>query len=266
MGPVRWPSNATIMTALAGVVLLVALAVALALPAAAAAKGIVLAVCGVVLLALPGALVAWSLRPTEGDLPKLELTVGAGAIALGLVAIGGLVLNLTPFGLNRWTWLGLVAAVLLSAWALAPDRMREPRRQRTLPILDVRSTVMLLAAALLVVTAVVIGRIGEEQDQEAFSQLWMVRPSDGGATVQIGLRNREGAATTFRLVVTVDGQPVQEWNAIELAAGGEWTVPLEASVPDGSVLVAELYRSSDPDTVYRQTVLYGPLPGNGPSG
>ncbi len=239
---------------LAGILVL---AFALAAPSAAAARDSVLAVAGLTVLIIPGFGIAWALRPS-GEIRTMELVVGGGALALGLLAIGGIVLNVLPMGLTRWTWLGLVAVALASVWAFAADREPGSTHFPGPARFTSRDTLLLVAAVVVVIAAIVVARIGAEGTSESFSQLWLLRQPATGVSARIGVQSEETATTGYRVALLVDGSQIQTWS-ITLQPGQRWTVNVARSIASGSQLEVRLFRDTQPAVAYRQVLLWGPL-------
>ena len=194
----------------------------------------------------------------------MQLALAAGALSVGVVSVGGLLLNVFPFGLGRWSWVGLGALGLLSVWALAADRTRGPERRRSVTLPHASELIMIGAAAALVVVAIVVARIGAEANSGALSQLSIIRSPAAGVTARVNIQNDEGVTTNYRLVVTIGGSLARSWPSITLTAGERWVADITDDVPEGSDLRALLYRSSAPDLLYRRVMLRGPVSGAGP--
>jgi hypothetical protein len=185
------------------------------------------------------------------------------SLALSLViAIGlGLVLNVTPWGLQRQSWIIALGGVTLIALVLAQVRWwRTPPvaasrsvgpRMRDLVLLGLAGAVLVAALAIAVVGDIYAGGPG-------YSQLWIERaaPADTNE-VRLGIRAEEPAMTAYRLQLAVDGTVFKEWPSIPLVQGQVWeataTVPESENGP-GEV-EAILTRSDTPQSPYRRVVL-----------
>lgn len=235
----RWRSKAGLPT-IAGLVVLGVLLQAAHLLSALVATA---------LLLLPGYLLTWSmLQPRFGM--AAALAVG-GAASIALASIGGLVLNLLPWGLEPATWLGYV--VVLSAIGLVL-RGRRRGRPRVTGILMSHEIALFGLAGIVVLVALVSAQLSASSATESFTQLWL-RPAPGESshTVEIDIRSEEGASTNYRLELRHRGVPVQAWEVIRLEPGERWTDRVDVG-RDGRAR-ALLFRLSDPGVVYRETTL-----------
>jgi hypothetical protein len=247
--------NAALLAAAAALAVVLALVV----PAVGAAR----ALAGLVVVFLPAAILARVLAPSATR--RLGVAVVMGGFALAMIPLGGLVLNLLPIGVRPTSWLLLGGALLVLAIVIAGgaqlrlDRLPRP----TAPPL--RDIAMYGGALLLVGAAIAVaGTRGEVV--ERFSQAWLV-PAEGPAgaglapadTAQIGVRNLEGVATTYRVDLLRDGQVLESWPDVTLPEGGVWTAAIDEIVAANERLEARVYRAPDGDTPYRVVYLVGPL-------
>jgi uncharacterized membrane protein len=191
------------------------------------------------------------------------------ALSIALIGVGGLVLQVTQIGLFSEAWVILLGVVTLLGCLVALFR-RAPSttEQRQSLDLNVVHLLMFGAAAVLVMVAFNMAQEGaRQQPRPGFTQLWML-PSEQGASevtasqvtasqVMLGIRNDEGQALTYRLVIEVGGQNVGEWQSVPLAPGEVWeTAALIPLTPGGDEPIeALLYRSDAPDAVYRSVIL-----------
>ena len=203
---------------------------------------------GLAILVVPGLALAITRRPAS-PLPQLDRFLIAAALSLACVAIGGLVLNVLPLGLSRFSWLGLIAALLVATAILArgglpplqPERWVSPKSGQALAM---------VAAVALVVVAITVARVGVRQPAEPFSALWVVPGSPG--TVEIGLDNREDVTTTYRVDVTVDGTVTSTFRSITIASGDGWTTVVPEPDPAGSRMEVLVFVDSLQGVVYRR--------------
>jgi hypothetical protein len=203
---------------------------------------------GLAILVLPGFALAITCRPVT-PLRRLDLFLAAAALSLACVAIGGLLLNLLPVGLGRLSWLGLVGALLLATAVLARSRLPSlPRETWVSP--KPGQALAMVAAGVLVAVALAIARVGVHQPSEPFTALWVVPESPG--TVEIGIDNREDAATTYRVEVTVDGRVTATFTSITVEPGQGWTTLMPEPDPAGSRMEVLVFVDSRPGVVYRR--------------
>lgn len=218
-------------------------------------------------LVLPGYALTEALltRQTLGITERLVFSLG---LSLVIVIVGGLVLNWTPFGLHTSTWAVFLGGITLGASAIAFLR----RRGQSSAVsgwsgvgsigFTFGQGLLLGLAAFIVCGAVAVSILGaEQQPRPGFTQLWIL-PGGGTAnakdSVRLGMSNMESKAMQYRLAVREDGKVVKEWPSIDLKPNEKWeaTLMLSPTGDTGTARVeAELYRTDDPTTVYRDVVL-----------
>jgi uncharacterized membrane protein len=225
---------------------------------------------------LPGTALAAALLGDEED-----RWVGA-ALSLGLslavAAIGGVVLNLSPWGLVAGSWAALLSVITL-AGALAGFVRRDERtghrgvpgrsadrwaaEQRS-PVRSggVGGSAVLVTAGLLAAVALAVAQFGAAHaGRPAFTQLWMVPTSSPDGTVlRIGILNQESTALRFELRVQVDGATVHRWPSLAIPRGSEWreTFVLPAAAARARTIEVVLYRSDGPESPYRHVRIWRP--------
>ena len=209
-------------------------------------------------------------KQTLGNAERLIFSLG---LSLSIVILGGLALNLTPFGLQARSWAVFLGVVTLGASAVAILRQRRQGeaaegwpgfkgmqftfRQGLLPGL----------AVLLVGGAFAVSIIGAQlQPRSGFTRLWML-PASGTAkaedAVSLGLSNKESTPMEYRLTLEINGKVIKEWSAIDLSPNQQWeaTLALRQSLSGSSTtapakIEAILYRTSNLKTIYRYVVLW----------
>lgn len=199
----------------------------------------------------------------------LERIVFSLGLSLVGVILGGLVLNLTPFGMRANSWAAFLGSVTLGASVIALVRQRwQGISLSHLP--GVRkigltfSQALLLGLAVLIIGGAVAVSIhgAEQQPYAGFTQLWIL-PADGSArakdAVRLGVNNMEATVTDYRLVVTMDGRLLTQWTSLDLKPNQQWntTLLLPQAQHTGSIKVeVMLYRTATPTTIYRQATLW----------
>jgi uncharacterized membrane protein len=208
----------------------------------------------------PGYALTAAARPdARGD--RAESVVLALGLSFVIAVLGGLLLNLTPAGLTRETWIALLGVVtILGALVAAARRNSETRLW--LPLPGIRGALVALVVGGLTIAAYQVaasGAIHEDQSQ-GFSQLWILSP-DGApnatGAVQVGLRNLEVAQTTYHVQVLADGNVAIDDSAVTLAPGETWQSTLPAATAAGHEVEAVVYRGAD-DAPYRRVRLAAP--------
>ncbi len=137
---------------------------------------------------LPGAALVWAVDPWRRQVKGAERAMWSVGSSIGIVILGGLLLNLTG-GLTRQHWLILSSAVVavVRRGRLVARReshrrgtvRRRPRngedRTRWVTSLSLRPVALLLAAVLVVSGALVLSqRTSAESSREHFVQAWIL--------------------------------------------------------------------------------------------
>lgn len=185
----------------------------------------------------------------------------ASALALSLISaiLGGLLLNLTPWGLQASSWVGLTLALTLGGCAVAAWRRRGYERAQDWPAIGLRAEqlVVLALAGILVGWAVTMA-VSEGQRTPApdYVHLWVLPdPTRPSQAMQVGITGRgEDVPAAFRLQLKRGNYLLREWDRVGLDASGAWqtTVELRDLQAGSGALEALLYRIDAPDTVYRR--------------
>jgi uncharacterized membrane protein len=215
------------------------------------------------ILVIPGyALTAllWG-RHQLGAPERAALSIG---ISLALAALSALLLDWTPLGIGgaqQTLLLGLVALVAIVTVLLrdlggrgSRPEAGTPGARRALVPFRRRQVLLFGVAVAIVASAVAYSAHSALRPRGAgFTQSWIhVQDAKTGA-VDVGLENDERQAETYRLQLTLNNRPVNEWKDVRLEPGQQWSTNL--SLPQsGGQGVAELavYRSDQPVTVYRK--------------
>lgn len=221
---------------------------------------------------LPGYAMVRALFPGKpfGNAERIIFSLG---ISLSIVIISGLLLNLTPFGLQERSWAVLLGVITLGASVVTILRQRRQGEtaERWAGFKDLHFTfrqgLLLGIAALIVGGAFAVSIIGAQQQARAgFTQLWML-PASGTSkvnnSVRLGLSNKESTPMQYHLAVDINGKLIKDWPAIDLSPNQQWefTLVLQKSLPASSAttpakIEALLYRANDPKTLYRHVVLW----------
>ncbi|MBX0326320.1 DUF1616 domain-containing protein [Oscillochloris sp. ZM17-4] len=219
-------------------------------------------------LALPGYALLAALDPGReiGGIELLVLRLGSSMV---IVILGGLLLNLTPWGLRNDLWAALLmtvtmvaAGVALARRRLAAEERGSAERAAHRPALRLRpiQLALLALAALLLANAVGTARSGAlTQHTTGFTQLWMLEVSGAApGTVRLGVSNQELRPMSYVLRLTEGGRVLNEWADLELQAGAQWEITEVLPIADQQKrpVEASLYVADDPNTIYRHTVLW----------
>jgi uncharacterized membrane protein len=215
------------------------------------------------ILVIPGyALTAllWGRQPL-GAPERAVLSIG---ISLALAALSAILLDWTPLGIGggqQTLLLGLVALAAIVTVLVRNLGRRDGRSEagaraarRAFTSIRWRQALLFGIAVAIVASAVAYSAQSALQPHGAgFTQSWIhVQDAKTGA-VEIGLENDERQGQTYRLQLTFNNRPINEWKDVRLEPGQQWSANL--SLPQsGGQGIAELavYRSDQPTTVYRK--------------
>jgi uncharacterized membrane protein len=230
--------------------------------AAASSVGAVDIVFGLPLaLFLPGAALIWAIDPWGLAVKGPERFMWSFASSIGIVILGGLLLNLTG-GLTRQHWLILSSAVVaitaVAAWLRSGNRVgEEPARWVT--TLSLRPVALLVAAVLVVSGALVLSqRTNTESSREHFVQAWILPQPTGNVfstTAQLGVRNEEGDTEVLLIRVKV-GSSGTSTRTVDLRDGQEWT--RQVSRNPGQPVSATVAIASRPSSILDRVDLAKP--------
>lgn len=236
-------------------------------------------------LAIPGYALSRALF-IHGLLDRTERVALAIGLSLCIVILGGFVLNALPDGLSRNSWALYLTSVSLVACAIATVRrgafalLRHGQIEAGSPAAPAQDVVapqaglaatgdrpsgraaglpkvhvaMLGLAGVFVAGAFLVAQLGVAgQPRPGFTDLWLLPDSDG---VTVGIDNHEGAAASYRVVLSVDGRDVHTWASAVVEDGGSWQAhyALPAKPATHTDVDAALYRPAD-TTPYRQAHL-----------
>lgn len=231
------------------------------LPGYSPVIGIVLALP--LVFVLPGYTLTQALfhKRTLDVVHRFILSLG---LTLSIDILSGFILNVTPIGLRAISWavfLGLLTT-LFSLWVAylrqrAGSNVSSPHWLR----LGMREYVLLGLAAIVVFLSVRYTATGVTQEPHpGFTQFWMLPSSqaNNSCAILIGVQSFELTPTMYRIVVTINGAQADTWPSIALTPQGEWnrSVLIKSEATTGSMYIeARLYRSDEPDIVYRNVHL-----------
>jgi hypothetical protein len=197
---------------------------------------------------------------TRGRIETAQRWLLSVALSLAILALAAFALNYLG-GLHAGTWVLLLALLVLALCRLAAVRRPRPRRQasvarrpRLSPAQAVIAGAGLLAAGAAVGLAFVVL---PAQNAIGHTELW-IDPSTS-QSVDVGVKSQEQHSTSYFLKVrTGAGKPVVR--LFDLLPGEETTVRVPSPAV-GAPAVAELFRQSDPEGVYRRVYVRPPKAG-----
>lgn len=210
---------------------------------------------------LPGYALSLALfaKNTLGGVERALLSVG---LSIAVVIIGGFFLNLTPWGLQPFTWLVLLVGITVLVGLVGLLNRRAPvwMARRTLRLeIPGRAVLVFAAALVLLLLALRVAQLPSPANVvEGYTALWLV-PSNptNPDVVELGLSSAELETVSYQLKLQVNGQTIQEWNPITLAPGKPWqqTYVLPSSKGAPQQVRALLYRLDSPGALYRNVLL-----------
>jgi uncharacterized membrane protein len=214
---------------------------------------------------LPGYAIVSAIFVRSRLVVPVMLTLSIG-MSLSTLALGALVLNYAPGGVDGLGWAILLAAVTAAACRGAAIR-RPPTDEQWLPSWQApaRSQAAFLAAAAVVAAAaLVLAFVNLPADKAiGYTELWIQPYAAGGKTgVRVGVGSDEQQRTVYRLRIRLkrEGATVRHF----ALRPGESRVLRVASVPPGdgrpTRVSAALFRQGRPNRPYRR--VSGWIPSN----
>lgn len=218
-------------------------------------------------LVLPGYAFITAIYPRH-SLEFIESILFILGISLVIMIIGGLLLNLTPFGLNANSWVVGLSGITLAASAVTLIRRRRGSIQRpawfkeAVAGLTLRQVLLLVLAIVVICGAVATSVIGaERQPYSGFTQLWLLPASGANSknTIRLGVKNMQLIPMEYRLVINANGKVIKVWSAIDLKQNDTWQANLilsQVASKSSTKVQALLYRMDAPSKVYRSVTLW----------
>ena len=204
-------------------------------------------------------------RPFEGGLMSLMLVVG---ISISLAVLGGILLNLTPWGLQSVSWILLISmftvgCVLLGLIRRVQKQPVEMSVQDRSPFRLPHPVSVLFAAVSIVfaIGALWIARDGAFAQHSAYTRLWI--NGDNNA-FQVSIQSHETTEVDFNVEVKIGNTVIQEWPDVQMLPGVTWNSQMTlskklrdiAASMDHPYISAALYRLEAPDILYRYVTLH----------
>ena len=215
-------------------------------------------VIGVLLLGfiLPGLSLTFAIFPGNniGNFERLAFTLG---LSLTIIAIGGIVLNWTPWKLNQTTWISFFGITILVASFVGV--MRSNRSTFFSPwkiggSIGLRQVIILSFAVLITLIAFGVSRDSATQQQSpGFTQLWIL-PGEND-TIHVGIDSKETMIERFTLIVELNGKEIINLSNIELKPNESWETSMGSLTSISRLteynIKAELFKMGNPEKVYR---------------
>ena len=217
-------------------------------------------------LFLPGWAISAAVFPGRefGFPERLALATG---FSIAAAILSGLVLHLTPWGLQTGIWVILLAGITVIAGAAAWRKRRSspiPTGSRTVGLKPIQLGLIALAVLVVGMAVSVARQPTPAASFEGYTSLWIfpVRLEDSYA-LQVGVSSMEFEEVAYRLELQLGGRVIEEFPQIALSPGESTEVVArldEDQVGDGPV-EAMLYRLDTQGEIYRHVTWW---PTSGP--
>ncbi|MDY6892435.1 MAG: DUF1616 domain-containing protein [Chloroflexota bacterium] len=229
--------------------LIITVALALALtPIAVFTTGIFRIILGVAfLIFFPGYTLMAALFPRKDSMGNFERVGLSLVLSFAVIALTGLVLNYTPWGIRfEPVFIAITSFILISSMVALARRRNLPQSEEfepglriKMPRLDGTSRLdRALSVGLVLATigalAVLVFVLATPRTEEPFTHFYILGAEDSiehypqrvvlgeQAEVTIGIINHEHREASYRVEVIFDGEIAQEIGPIDLATEQEW--------------------------------------------
>ena len=208
-------------------------------------------------LFIPGYSIAIGLLPRFDGAVVLLLSFG---LSIAIDVLGGLLLNLTSWGLRPASWILLLGGIAIIGSFNTAIRRRlqlafEPDFEIRFQNWNLRNAIFFGIAG--IILALAIGStLADTKANVSFTQLWAIPSSvNGSYAITIGINNKERQTTTYELYVEAQGVQLQKISNIVLKAGEEWTTVLELDQRPQDVVNISLYLADNTKNSYRTALI-----------
>lgn len=183
---------------------------------------------------------------------RIALTVGA---FFGITILIGIILNATPWGLTRLSW--LTSFNLIASIALFIGMFGRNLKKQATPVvwgLSLSNASLLILAAGLAVSAFALAHVGlQAQPRYGFTQFWMLpRAEDTPFVLTVGIYSAEHTPQTYTARLLSNGVILQDWVGIPLNPDETWETTY--TIPNTGItypITAELYRDAEAEPYRR---------------
>jgi uncharacterized membrane protein len=207
------------------------------------------------ILFLPGFILTMIFFPrTSFGIPeRILLSIG---LSIASVALIGLLLNLTPWGLQASTlWIALLLGLVTGGVALYLYRPAGWRDAIVFPQnlnFNTRQWVLMGLAALMTFMAFRIASTPAPQNGLEGYTLLSAQAANTPDAIHLGVRSEEFKQTKYQIKYQIDGN-LQDGPMLELNPGETWeqVIPIPVDQLGGKSFTVLLYRLDNPTEVYR---------------
>jgi uncharacterized membrane protein len=180
-------------------------------------------------------------------------------LSLCITSLMGLVLNATPWGIHRETWilsLGGLTLINLAIGLLIGDFSIRKSHDRLVNI-PLYQGALIAFAFIISLFAINLAREGAAQQQHTsdITQMWMI-PGETANAFQIGVKSRDFEPVDYKLVIKDGSQTLEE--TFQLEPNETWEKSFSLSGGAEREVNAYLSRLDKPHAVDRQTSLWLP--------
>jgi uncharacterized membrane protein len=191
--------------------------------------------------------------------------------SLCIVILGILLINISPWPINKAAWIWLVAIVIWISSGLAVFRRHRAQAyierrmvQQGVRLQFIWPQILMLGIALLIATgAISLARYYALQPHTpGFTQLWIL-PVDQNSRdlLRVGFANYERMPERYTVRAIYDGTLIREWQDIALEYEETWEEQIELEPSrHANMLVIELYLQPNTSRPYRQVFWWQNLP------
>ena len=209
-------------------------------------------------LVLPGYSLTMVLFPGR-DLSQVGRVAFSLGLSMAISSLAGIILSLSPWGLNTWSWMVLLGAISLIFSIVGifqrRNRIEKSTIKCTVSKLNLAQAGLLTFGVILFALAIIFVRVGEtKQVRPGFTQLWGIPDSE--TSVRIGIQNYEQFGAKYRLHILRDEIEILD-QIVELNSGEIWEtiVNLPSDPKNMWIVEANLYLLDEPDEIYRRILL-----------
>lgn len=212
-------------------------------------------------LGIPGYLLFNLLTSSSETIQLSELPMYAGGLSIAIVAVTGLLLAVSPWGIQAKSFvmtLGMFTYVTSAFIYVKRSTNFEPRHIGTSGAIRPNKSqyLILIYAVIIMGGALIVSYMGANQARQTnFTEFWIV-PTDKTAdkSIAIGIRNVEHSDVVYDIQLKSKDTVIQEWKSITLKPSESWSRNITIG-SDVENLEALLYREDNPEAVYRRVTL-----------
>jgi uncharacterized membrane protein len=194
-----------------------------------------------------------------GTVDYIILSLG---LSLAIDVLVGFTLNVLPMGLRGQTWtIALGSLSTLFALCAIYRRRNGPLNSGRIPRprITTYQSILMGLAILLAIGAVWFSITRPPATQADFTQFWMLpsKQFSNNCAIQIGMQSNESTPVTYRIVLKINDIQVNTWPSMVLAPQEKWeqTVTIKAEAAAFIGAEAQLYRTDEPNSIYRDVHL-----------